>query len=450
MTAPPQFSETTRQAIHMAMGGFALLLPYIPAWFAAALAGAAIAFNIFGLPRMGGRRLYRPTEVLRGFPLGILLYPIAVLLLLLMFPSRLDIVAAAWGILAFGDGAATIVGRMFGTTRIPWNHEKTVAGSVALAVCGGAAGAFLAWWCRSTVIPPTYVWFPIAAPFVAAVVAAAVETLPIRLDDNLSVPFSAAGVMWALSLVSEDLLFSVPALLLAVLPWAIAANATVAWIGYRAQTVTRGGAVAGFLIGTVIFVFAGWRGWILLLATFAAATVTSRLGLARKSRLGIAEERGGRRGVGNAIANTGAAAAAAVLAVISYGHDPALLAFVAALTAGGSDTVASEIGKAWGRRTYLITKFRAVAPGTPGGLSIEGTIAGVIAALGLAVAAAALQLVPWSSIGLVVGAATIGSLVESAMGATLEDRGIVNNDVLNFLNTTIAAITAILLSGAAG
>ena len=42
-----------------------------------------------------------------------------------------------------------------------------------------------------------------------------------------------------------------------------------------------------------------------------------------------------------------------------------------------------------------------------------------------------------------MAAATIGSFVESAMGATLEDPGIVNNDVLNFLNSAIAAAAAI-------
>ena len=68
----------------------------------------ALVFNLLLLPRLGGRRLYRPVDDARGFPLGILLYPLSVLLLILTFPSRLDIVAAAWGILAFGDGAATL------------------------------------------------------------------------------------------------------------------------------------------------------------------------------------------------------------------------------------------------------------------------------------------------------------------------------------------------------
>ena len=132
-----------------------------------------------------------------------------------------------------------------------------------------------------------------------------------------------------------------------------------------------------------MFAFAGWTGWVLLFASFVAATVSTRLGLKRKSVLGIAEERGGRRGPGNAIANTGLAAFAAILAVLSPYRDGALLVMVTALVAGASDTVASEIGKAWGRRTYLFPTFTRVRPGTPGAVSLEGTGAGLVSALAL-------------------------------------------------------------------
>jgi uncharacterized protein (TIGR00297 family) len=443
---PPQFSETTRQVVHMAMGVFALLLRFTPWTVAAVLAGAAIAFNIFGLPRMGGRRLYRPTEVLRGFPLGILLYPISVLLLILLFPSRLDIAASAWGILAFGDGAATMVGQRLGRRPIPWNRDKTVEGTLAFIVVGTAAGAFLSWWCNPIVVPPTFAWYPFAAPFAAAVVAALIESLPIGLDDNISVPFSAAAVLWALSLVSQDMLLALPRTAGMMAVWAVAANAVVAWIGHRARTVTVSGAISGGVIGAIIFTCAGWQAWTLLLATFALATICSRIGLTRKSVLGIAEERGGRRGAGNAIANTGIAAAAALMSAITYAYQPALLAFVAALTAGGSDTVASEIGKAWGRRTFLITELRRVPPGTSGAMSLEGTIAGLAGALLLAGTGAALRLIEPFAIWLVVAAATIGSLLESVMGATLEGPGILNNDVLNFLNTAAAAYAVLWLA----
>ena len=43
----------------------------------------------------------------------------------------------------------------------------------------------------------------------------------------------------------------------------------------------------------------------------------------------------------------------------------------------------------------------------------------------------------------VVVGATVGALVESALGATLEGPGILNNDMLNFINTAVAAAVAL-------
>ncbi|HVZ21627.1 MAG TPA: hypothetical protein VG871_11220, partial [Vicinamibacterales bacterium] len=120
-------SENARQAVHMAMGGFALLLRWLAWWQAAALAAIALAFNLFALPRLA-RGLYRPGDHERGVH-GIVFYPMSVLLLLLLFPRSPAVVAAAWGILAIGDGVATLVGRAVGGRRWPWNREKTLAGS---------------------------------------------------------------------------------------------------------------------------------------------------------------------------------------------------------------------------------------------------------------------------------------------------------------------------------
>jgi uncharacterized protein (TIGR00297 family) len=440
-------SEYARQFVHMAMGGFAFALRYLTWWQAALLAGSALAFNLFVLPHVGGQRLYRSWEFARGFPAGILLYPISVLLLILVFPRRPDIAAAAWAILAVGDGMSTIVGRAVGGRPIPWNREKTWAGSAAFFVFGSVAGVALAWWCRAAVHPAPSMWFWIAAPIAAALCAAAAESIPIRLDDNVSVPIAAAAVLWLASLMSEDAARASIGTILTRLPAAVGLNAMVALAGYRAKTVSLSGAVCGAIIGSVIFTATGWRGWTLLLATFLSAAITSRLGLRRKTLLGIAEERGGRRRAANAIANTGVAAAAALVALLSPSASAALIAFAAALTAGGSDTVASEIGKAWGRHAYLVPTFRHVPPGTSGAVSVEGTAAGLIGAFVLASLAAALQLIPTAALVPVALAATIGAFVESTLGATLEAPGIVNNDVLNFLNTAVAAMLAAWFAG---
>jgi len=437
-------SETARQLVHVSMGGFALLLRWTAWWQAVALAASALAFNLFLLPRVASH-LYRPGDRARALH-GIVYYPLSVLLLLLLFPGRLDIVAAAWGILAAGDGVATLAGRAIGGARWPWNPDKTVAGTVAFVLAATAAGTALALWCRPVATVP---WaFALLVVPVAALAAAMVETIPIRLDDNLSVALSAGGALWLGAMivarhVSYDrgdfvefeyaavTMPSVGALLGA------AANAVVAIGGYAARTVSVSGAICGAVIGTVVVVSLGFRGWALLLVTFVAASAASRAGLARKQRLGIAEARGGRRGPGNAIANTGAAAIAALLAGVDVHPEAARLAFAAALATAGSDTIASEIGKAFGRRTVSVTTFSRVPPGTSGAMSLEGTAAGVAAALALGAIAAALGIVSYATLPAIVVGATVGALVESWLGAMLEGPGILNNDVLNFINSIV-------------
>jgi uncharacterized protein (TIGR00297 family) len=440
------FSETPRQLLHMAMGAFALLLRVLTWWQAALCAVAALGFNFLVLPRIGGRTLYRPADAVRGFPLGILLYPLSVLLLILVFPHRLDIAAAAWGILAVGDGVATLVGSRSRGPRLPWHPDKSWAGTFAFLVGGAIAGVLLAWWTRPAIVPSPSIAFIIAAPIVAAVVAAGVESLPVRLDDNLSVPAVAALVLWGASLVGANAWHESAVAVLPRIGPAIALNVLAAALGWRAATVSTAGAVTGAVIGICVYACTGIFGWALLFGSFFAASASSRAGLERKALLGIAEEREGRRGPGNAIANCIVGVGAAVLAVTTPYRDLAMLAFVTALTAGASDTVASEIGKAWGRRTFLVTTFKRVRPGTSGAVSLEGTAAGIVCAFALSAIGVALGLLHPGFVWFAVVGATLGAFAESWLGATLEGPGILNNDLLNFLDTAIAALVAVMLA----
>lgn len=427
-------SEVFRQLVHIGAGAFALTLAWLSWSQAAALAAGALLFNLLVLPRIS-RRVFRAGDLDQPWTSGIALYPMAVLGLVLVFRDRLDLAAAAWGILAAGDGMATLAGTAVRSPRLPWNPDKSVAGLLAFVGAGSLAAAGLLAWTSGEAASMS-LWVT-AIP--AATVAALVETIPIRLNDNISVPIAAALVLWSCS-VCDAALFAErwPDVQLLVL-YGLAANAAVAVLGSLARTVTPSGAITGALIGTLVVAGAGWRGWALLLATFIVASVSTRLGAARKAAAGIAEARGGRRGPGNAIANTGLFAWASAIALGLPDPAPAWLGGVAALATAGSDTVASEVGKAYGRTTWMVTTFRRVPPGTTGAVSLEGTLAGVAAAAGLATLGAGLGLIPSWSIGVVTAAATVASFAEGAMGATLEARGILNNDTLNFVNAAIGA-----------
>ncbi len=81
------------------------------------------------------------------------------------------------------------------------------------------------------------------------------------------------------------------------------------------------------------------------------------------------------------------------------------IGFVASFCSKLSDTVSSEVGKAYGKTTYLVTTFQRVPRGTEGAVSLEGTAAGVAAAAlfsGVALAIGQVRdarrvLAPWST-----------------------------------------------------
>jgi uncharacterized protein (TIGR00297 family) len=443
-------SVRLRKLVHLGLGLGALALPFLTWWQSVTLAGLAVVACALMLPGMPASRL-APGQDTR-LPSAVMFYALGVLLLLVTFPTRLDLVAIGWGILAGGDGAATFAGRTWGGPRWTWNNDKTLAGSAAFVVAGTAMGFLLGWGVRGFLpvvggmaAPPSLI-FLAAASLGAALLAAIVETLPIRLDDNLSVSASAAFVLWCATLVSPETSAAAWPILVRTVPIGVLLNAIVAFAVWRAGGVSASGAVAGAILGALIYAGTGWRGWLMLVVGFGAAWSTSKIGLPRKRVLGIEEAREGRRGAENAIANCGLAAVAALAALFSSYHDAALLALTAALTAGASDTVASEIGKAWGGRTVLVTTLASVPPGTPGAMSLEGTAAGLAAAFVMGLIACLVGLLPFSALWIVVVAATAGALVESALAATLERHHILDNNLLNFLNTLVAAVCAVWLS----
>ena len=122
------------------------------------------------------------------------------------------------------------------------------------------------------------------------------------------------------------------------------------------------------------------------------------------------------------------------------------LAFAGAFATAAADTASSEIGQLIGRRTFLITTLKPVPRGTEGAVSLEGTLAGILASLVIAALGAALGLYPWTGVPWIVVAAFAGTIFESVIGAALEKRQLLDNEALNFLNTLVGALIAVAFS----
>jgi uncharacterized protein (TIGR00297 family) len=462
MSAVP--SELLRKAVHIGMGGFALALRFLTPGQAALCACIALGFNLFLVNRLTRRVLLRHHEKERGYSLGIVLYPAAVLALIVVFRDRLELAAAGWGLIAFGDGMASVFGVTLRGRRLPWNPAKSWAGFTAFVLWGTAAAAFLIRWTqqgaldgpktwigdsflavgsRGPTFEPTYL---IAGCFAAALLAAFAESLRTGVDDNILVPAVGGAALYAATLVDPQRLADLSPVLAKNAAIGAAVNAVLAIAAFAARGVDRSGALCGWCLGVALYAFAGWRGFSLLLLFFVLGTMCTKIGYAKKALLGIAQERGGRRGAKHAIANTGAGVIFAFLAIATPYHTIFALALVAAFATAAADTVSSEIGQAFGRTTYLVTSFKRVPPGSEGAVSLEGTLAGVAASTVIAAFAAAVSLITWPGAAIVVAAAFVGTTLESYLGATLQRTDVIDNEVVNFANTLAGGLAAMGLS----
>lgn len=125
--------------------------------------------------------------------------------------------------------------------------------------------------------------------------------------------------------------------------------------------------------------------------------------------------------------------------------------FVASFGSKLSDTVSSEIGKGYGKTTYLITSLQRVPPGTEGAVSAEGTAAGVAAALVYAAIACLVGQVDALGGLICVVAATVANVAESYIGATTQNSlEWLSNDIVNVIQIFIAAAIAVLLQASLG
>lgn len=191
-------------------------------------------------------------------------------------------------------------------------------------------------------------------------------------------------------------------------PYAAIVTNSIFYVGLKysgQQSLTESGLMHSALLGTGLWTFLGFKGWLLCVSYLIFGSLVTKVKMAEKEKLGIAEKRQGKRGPENV---WGSAAVAMICSILTYAfptHGKVFkVGYVASLATKLSDTFQSEIGKAFGKTTYLVTSFKSVPRGTEGAVSVEGTIAGVVGSLIISILAFYLGLLDsWLSVSTCLG-----------------------------------------------
>jgi uncharacterized protein (TIGR00297 family) len=209
---------------------------------------------------------------------------------------------------------------------------------------------------------------------------------------------------------------------------------------YKFRKLTLVGTLTGGVVAVCIFMGGGLPGILILAAFFIMATVATswKKSLKGKTHPEI-------RNAAQVLANGGVAALCGLLIwLIPSPEHPLIILLAAALSSATADTLSSELGTVYGRRFYNIMNFKPDESGRDGVISLEGTMTGMAGST--VIAFIYMLFFGWSQFfGVVIISGTAGNLFDSVLGATLERRGYIKNNLVNFLNTAFAALMAYLL-----
>jgi uncharacterized protein (TIGR00297 family) len=276
---------------------------------------------------------------------------------------------------------------------------------------------------------------------IGSITGALFESIPSRVDNNISVTFGSSMIMWMFASFG----YTVPP---AHMFFALVFSLFLGYLAYKARIADISALLGASLVGVLIIVFADIFWFLLLLTFFILGGGFTKYKYAYKASIGIAESKGGVRSYENVFSNS----MAAIVLAIAHGIYPQyseliMYSYLGTVATATGDTLASEIGTTSKERPRMITNFKPARPGRDGAVTILGEFSAIFGSLVIAVLAILFGRVENIQLGLTVTilGGLFGTNFDSLLGATLQNRGLLSNSGVNFYATVAGAVFSGLL-----
>jgi len=209
--------------------------------------------------------------------------------------------------------------------------------------------------------------------------------------------------------------------------------------------MTKSGWISAGILGTLLWGSLGWKGWMSVVLYLVLGSLVTKIGFKYKNKLGIAEKRGGRRGPENVLGSASTGLFLALMIKLNLANLILLkVGFAASFAAKLADTFGSEIGKRYGKNTFLITTFKKVRQGSEGAISLEGTIASLFGSFLMSFVMLILGFITIEKGFFIVAFSGFAATIfESFIGAIFQDKCNLSNETVNVIQTCFSATLAI-------
>ena len=446
---PSLDAELKRQSAYISLGLLALLFPFVPKWvivLGVLFGTVAILYipkNSFIFRAFASER-DREAGVLIGplkFSFAILL--LAILVVSLDFPVYL--MAATIGIVAFGEGAATLVNVLI-------SRDKALLWSLTLLILGTLFGFIFGGWAMVNMGMGTerldlMLFLAVIGTVTGALLYTIVD------EESVAIPLGAGMAMW---LFSSFTYAHIPTA--AEIAVAVTFPLVIGVASYKLNAADLSGALAGVLSGLLMILFGGIGWFALLLVFFVLGTLFTKYKYKYKVEIGAAQVNEGSRGYRNVFGNC----LIPLVFVVAYGAIGSfrlpyigdvdktifIMGYLGAMATATADTLASEIGSTYRGQPRMITTMKKVKAGTDGGVSVLGELAALFGSLAIAVVAVLLGVAgPSIYVAFVVAVlgGFLGTNIDSVLGATFQQKKMLTNEGVNFFATLIGGIISMVL-----
>ncbi len=216
------------------------------------------------------------------------------------------------------------------------------------------------------------------------------------------------------------------------------------YLAYALHALDKKGSIAAAILGIFVLQFGGVYPFLALLIFVIMGVLSTKYKYSEKLRTGIAQERKGIRSWGNVLGNGLGTAIFVILEYITR-QDFLWAAAFASIATANADTLASELGKVLGKDPRMITNFKPAKPGVNGAISIQGEFFALVGAMAIGVIAMVVTQYKWQIFLATLLGGFIGCNIDSIVGATLENKGIVDNNGTNFIATLAGGIAGAII-----